>query len=126
MKIVQFDHIVLTVQSIPLTVAFYEKVFGLQHVVFEGQHHALHFGSQKINLHSAGNEYQPHAQKPLPGSADFCFVAPGSIEDVVKHLRLQDVEIEQGPVAQTGAAGMMMSVYFRDPDGNLIEIACYQ
>jgi catechol 2,3-dioxygenase-like lactoylglutathione lyase family enzyme len=125
MQSLRIDHVVLTVKDVPITVAFYERVVGLRHVVFDWQFHALQFGSQKINLHPAGNEYVPHACKPQPGSEDLCFVASGTIEDVTTNLRLQCVEIEHGPVQQTGAAGEMMSVYFRDPDGNLIEIACY-
>jgi catechol 2,3-dioxygenase-like lactoylglutathione lyase family enzyme len=125
MKILRIDHIVLTVKDIPITVAFYERVLGLQHVIFDGHYHALHFGSQKINLHPAANEYPPHADKPLPGSGDLCFIASGRIEDVIKNLQLQGVDIEHGPVPQIGAAGKMMSVYFRDPDRNLIEVACY-
>jgi catechol 2,3-dioxygenase-like lactoylglutathione lyase family enzyme len=126
MKVEQLDHIVLTVRNIPATLAFYERVLGLRHVIFDEQYHALHFGSQKINLHTSGNEYQPHAQKPLPGSGDFCFVVSGPVVSVVKNLRLEGVEIEHGPVPQTGAAGKMVSVYFRDPDGNLVELACYR
>lgn len=126
MTIVQIDHVVLTVKDIPRSVAFYQRVLGLQHVLFEGHYHALHFGSQKINLHPAGNEYQPHARKPIPGSGDLCFIASGPIEDVTEYLRLQGIDIEQGPVPQVGALGEMMSVYFRDPDENLIEVACYR
>ena len=126
MKILQIDHIVLTVKDIPRSVDFYERVLGLRHMIFEGQLHALHFGSQKINLHQAGNEFQPHARKPAPGSADLCFIASGSLEDVIDQLRLSGVDIEHGPVPQTGATGEMTSVYFRDPDENLIEVACYR
>lgn len=79
---------------------------------------------RKLICTPAGNEYQPHAQKPVPGSGDLCFIASGQVEDVISRLRLQGVEREQGPVPQTGATGAMMSVYFRDPDENLIEIAC--
>lgn len=126
MNIINIDHVVLTVKSISGTVAFYEKILGLQHVIFDGEYHALHFGAQKINLHAAGNEYQPHARTPVPGSGDLCFIASGRIEDVVNELRLQGVDIEHGPVPQTGAAGDMVSVYFRDPDENLVEVACYR
>jgi catechol 2,3-dioxygenase-like lactoylglutathione lyase family enzyme len=124
MDILQLDHVVLTVRSIPMTVDFYEKVLGLRHMIFDGHYHALHLGSQKINLHPVGNENDPHAHTPVPGSGDLCFIASGRIEDVISELRLQGVEIEQGPVPQTCAAGEMMSVYFRDPDKNLVEVAC--
>jgi catechol 2,3-dioxygenase-like lactoylglutathione lyase family enzyme len=97
MKILQIDHLVLTVKDIEVTIAFYVRVLGLNHVIFDGHYHALHFGSQKINLHPAGNEYQPHAHTPVPGSGDLCFVASARIEDVMTELRLQGVEIEHGP-----------------------------
>jgi catechol 2,3-dioxygenase-like lactoylglutathione lyase family enzyme len=125
MTILQIDHLVLTVKDIEVALAFYTRVMGLNHVIFDGHYHALHFGSQKINLHPAGNEYQPHARTPVPGSGDLCFIASGRIEDVITELRLRGVEIEYGPVPQTGATGRMRSVYFRDPDENLIEVACY-
>lgn len=125
MTILQIDHLVLTVKDIDVSVAFYKRVLGLNHVIFDGHCHALHFGVQKINLHPAGNEYQPHARAPVPGSADLCFIASGRIEDVISELRLRGVEIENGPTPQTGATGEMRSVYFRDPDENLVEVACY-
>jgi catechol 2,3-dioxygenase-like lactoylglutathione lyase family enzyme len=125
MNIGQIDHVVLTVKNIDRTVEFYIRILGFNHATFDGHRHALHFGSQKINLHSAGNEYQPHASNPLPGSGDFCFIAAGQIEDVISELRQHGIQIEEGPVRQTGATGEMMSVYFRDPDENLIEVACY-
>lgn len=121
----QIDHLALTVKDVEVAVAFYTRVLGLKHVIFDGQYHALHFGSQKINLHPAGHEYQPHARRPVPGSGDLCFIASGRIEDVITELRLRGVEIECGPVPQTGATGEMRSVYFRDPDENLVEVACY-
>jgi len=125
MTILQIDHLVVTVKDIEVTVAFYTRVLRLNHVIFDGHYHALHFGSQKINLHPAGNEYQTHARTPVPGSEDLCFIASGRIEDVITELRLRGVEIEYGPVPQTGATGGMRSVYFRDPDENLVEVACY-
>jgi catechol 2,3-dioxygenase-like lactoylglutathione lyase family enzyme len=125
MNILQIDHVVLTVKDISATVSFYERVLGMQHVIFEERYHALHFGSQKINLHPAGNEYTPHAARPLPGSGDICFVSSGQIEEITAKLRREGIVVEYGPVAQTGARGEMVSVYFRDPDMNLIEVACY-
>lgn len=125
MTILQIDHLVLTVKDIQVSVAFYTRVLGLNHVIFDGHYHALHFGSQKINLHPAGHEYQPHARTPVPGSADLCFIASGRIQNVITELRLRGVEIESGPMPQTAATGKMRSVYFRDPDENLVEIACY-
>jgi catechol 2,3-dioxygenase-like lactoylglutathione lyase family enzyme len=84
---------------------------------------ALSFGTQKINLHQYRREFEPKAKRPTPGSADLCFVTSISISDVVEHLRECGVELLEGPVQRTGAAGPIMSVYFRDPDGNLIEVS---
>jgi catechol 2,3-dioxygenase-like lactoylglutathione lyase family enzyme len=95
-------------------------------VEFDGGRKALWFGAQKINLHEAGNEFEPKAGTPRAGSADLCFVARGSLEDVVTHLMACDVEIIHGPVRKEGALGTMKSVYFRDPDANLIEVSSYR
>ena len=124
-KLAGIDHLVLTVRDIPRTIEFYERVLGMRHVVFEGTFDALHFGSQKINLHPFRAEYLPHADIPAPGTGDMCLVCDGTIEEVVRDLATHGVEIELGPVEQTGAIGSMNSVYIRDPDKNLIELACY-
>ena len=126
MRIASIDHLVLTVRNIPRTVEFYKRVLGMEHVVFEGNFNALHFGSQKINLHPFRAEYLPHADIPAPGTGDMCLVCEGEIAEVVRDLATHGVEIEVGPVEQTGARGLMTSVYIRDPDRNLVEIACYQ
>jgi len=125
-RIASIDHLVLTVRDIPRTVEFYQRVLGMEHVVFEGNFNALHFGNQKINLHPFRAEYLPHADIPAPGTGDICLVCEGQIEEVVRDLAAQGVVIEVGPVEQTGARGLMNSVYIRDPDRNLVEIACYQ
>jgi len=125
-RIASIDHLVLTVRNIPRTVEFYKRVLGMEHVVFEGNFNALHFGSQKINLHPFRAEYLPHADIPAPGTGDMCLVCEGEIAEVVRDLATHGVEIEVGPVEQTGARGLMTSVYIRDPDRNLVEIACYQ
>jgi catechol 2,3-dioxygenase-like lactoylglutathione lyase family enzyme len=75
MKIVGLDHVVLTVRDLDRTIAFYERVLGFQHVVFEGRYNALHFAAQKINLHPYRNEYEPHAAVTLPGTGD-CALSP--------------------------------------------------
>jgi catechol 2,3-dioxygenase-like lactoylglutathione lyase family enzyme len=124
-KIERLDHVVLTVSDMSSTINFYERVLGMRHVIFDDHYNALHFGDQKINLHPYRAEYKPHAYLPAPGTADVCFIGVGSIEDVVAHLKREGVSIEVGPVDQTGAMGSMRSVYFRDPDRNLIEVACY-
>jgi catechol 2,3-dioxygenase-like lactoylglutathione lyase family enzyme len=84
---------------------------------------ALAFGQQKINLHEAGREFEPKAQRPTPGSADLCFITSVPLKDVMAHLRANEVTIIEGPVQRTGATGTLLSVYFRDPDGNLIEVS---
>jgi len=124
-KVASIDHLVLTVRDMSRTIEFYERILGMRHVVFEGKFNALHFGSQKINLHPFRAEYLPHADIPAPGTGDMCLVCDGGIEEVVRDLAAQSVEIEVGPVEQTGARGAMTSVYIRDPDKNLIELACY-
>jgi catechol 2,3-dioxygenase-like lactoylglutathione lyase family enzyme len=86
---------------------------------------ALSFGEQKINLHQYGKEFEPKAKKPTPGSADLCFVTAVPVSQVIEHLRANGVEVLEGPVPRTGAVGAITSVYFRDPDGNLIEVSNY-
>jgi len=125
-KVASIDHVVLTVRDISRTIEFYQRVLGMRHVVFEGKFNALHLGTQKINLHPFRAEYLPHADIPAPGTGDMCLVCDGEIEEVVQELMRYGVEIEVGPVEQTGARGSMSSVYIRDPDKNLIELACYR
>jgi catechol 2,3-dioxygenase-like lactoylglutathione lyase family enzyme len=126
MKIDRLDHLVLTVRNIDATIAFYVEVFGMQSVSFSANRHALVFGQQKINLHSVDAPPKPHAAHPTPGSADLCFIASMPISDVVAHLDNVGVPVEQGPVSRTGALGSITSVYFRDPDENLLEVSCYE
>ena len=122
MRIRSLDHIVLTCADPEATVAFYERV-GMQREEFGGGRLALRFGDQKLNLHQAGAEFQPHAATPLPGTGDLCLLVDGSIEAVVEHLGEVGIAIEEGPVDRTGAVGPLRSVYVRDPDGNLMEFA---
>ncbi len=120
----RIDHVVLTVFDLDRTLAFYERVLGMKPVTFKGRR-ALAFGRQKINLHLFGREFEPKALKPAPGSMDLCFITEKPLEDVIAHLRACDVAIIEGPVPRTGATGALRSVYFRDPDGNLVEVANY-
>jgi catechol 2,3-dioxygenase-like lactoylglutathione lyase family enzyme len=122
MRIRSLDHIVLTCADPEATIAFYERV-GMQREEFGGGRLALRFGDQKLNLHQAGAEFQPHAATPLPGTGDLCLLVDGPIEAVVEHLGNVGIAIEEGPVDRTGAVGPLRSVYVRDPDGNLAEFA---
>ena len=125
MKIDRLDHLVLTVRDIEASISFYEKVLGMRAITFGEGRRALTFGQQKINLHSSLEPVAPHALNPLPGSADLCLIAATPIDEAIAHLRAQGVAIEAGPVPRTGALGAIVSVYFRDPDGNLIEVSNY-
>lgn len=126
MEIDRIDHIVITAQDVQRTIDFYTRVMGMQAVTFGEGRRALSFGRQKINLHQAGREYEPKALKPVPGSLDLCFITDTPLEQVIAHLKANGVAIAEGPVPKTGALGPMMSVYFRDPDGNLIEVSNYE
>lgn len=121
----RLDHLVLTVADIERSCAFYERVLGFRTVTFGAGRKALQFGAQKFNLHQAGQEYEPKAERPTPGSADLCLLTHQGIAEVIGALAAAAVPIEEGPVARTGAAGPITSVYIRDPDRNLIEIATY-
>ncbi len=121
----RIDHIVLTVFDIERTIAFYSRVLGMEPVTFAGGRRGLAFGRQKLNLHQAGREFEPKALAPAPGAIDLCFVASTALEEVIEALKENGVVIIEGPVDRTGALGPMKSVYFRDPDGNLIEVSNY-
>ena len=94
-------------------------------VTFADNRRALSFGGQKINLHQYGNEFSPKAYKPTPGSADVCFVTSVPLSDVISHLASCGIAVLDGPVERTGGRGTILSVYFRDPDMNLIEVSNY-
>ncbi len=123
MNIDRLDHLVRTVRDIGKTCDFYANVLGMEVVTFGGGRKALHFGRQKINLHEAGKEFEPKALRPTPGSADLCLITKTPLDQVIRHVQAHGVAIEEGPVERTGATGKIRSVYLRDPDGNLIEIA---
>jgi catechol 2,3-dioxygenase-like lactoylglutathione lyase family enzyme len=122
-QVESLDHLVLTVGDLDAALEFYSSVLGMRVVTFGENRKALAFGRQKINLHLAGRELEPKAAVPVPGSADLCFLTVERLENVVDHLRSLGVPVIQGPVRRTGATGPIRSVYIRDPDGNLIEIA---
>ena len=124
-QIDRIDHIVLTVAHIEATCRFYARVLGMKRIEFGNGRIALAFGRQKINLHRAEHEFEPKARQALPGSADFCLIASTPIEALVEHLSACGVPIDEGPVNKAGALGAIRSVYFRDPDGNLVEVSNY-
>jgi catechol 2,3-dioxygenase-like lactoylglutathione lyase family enzyme len=123
MKIDSLDHLVLTVKDIDATASFYSKVLGMDIITFADDRKALFFGVQKINLHQHRKEFEPKALRPMPGSADLCFITSVPLAEVVLHLSSCNVAIIEGPVQRTGATGPILSVYFRDPDMNLIEVS---
>lgn len=121
----RLDHFVLTVADVERSVAFYEAVLGMATQRDPGRPVSVHFGHQKINLHQIGRTIDPRAKAPTAGSGDLCLIAATPIDDVVRHLQNQAIEIEVGPIERTGATGPILSVYFRDPDENLIEVSRY-
>ena len=123
MEISNLDHLVLTVKDIEETIFFYESVLGMKKEEFKEDRVALKYGSQKINLHEVGKEFAPKASKPVPGSADLCFITITPLSEAIDHVKKCGVEIIHGPVERTGANGPILSFYFRDPDKNLIEVA---
>ncbi|MGA8259284.1 MAG: VOC family protein [Arenicellales bacterium] len=125
MNIERFDHVVLTVKDVDATCAFYSRVLGMKVSTFAGDRKALSFGNQKINLHQHGREFEPKAKHPVPGSADLCLITAVPMAEVLDHLRASGVDILEGPVRRTGAMGPITSVYFVDPDGNLLEVSNY-
>ena len=125
MKIDSIDHLVLTVQDIDATCAFYGEALGMKVVTFGEDRKALAFGSQKINLHQHGREFEPKAHRPTPGSGDLCLITSVALPEVIAHLEACGVDLIEGPVKRSGAAGTLLSVYFRDPDLNLIEVSNY-
>ncbi|MER8375351.1 VOC family protein [Mesorhizobium sp. M1338] len=119
------DHFVLTVASLEVTCDFYQSVLGFERIDTPGRPTALAFGTQKINVHEVGRTFEPKAKAPTPGSGDFCLIADRPLAEVSTRLAANGVVVELGPVERVGARGPMMSVYFRDPDGNLVEVSEY-
>ncbi|MEM8804700.1 MAG: VOC family protein [Cyanobacteria bacterium P01_G01_bin.38] len=123
LRLSRLDHLVLTVRDIEATCQFYTQILGMALITFGENRKALQFGQQKINLHPAGQEFEPKAQSPAPGSADLCFLTQTRLDEVVTHLKANNIPILEGPIQRTGTIGPILSVYIRDPDGNLLEIA---
>lgn len=120
------DHLVLTVKNIEKTIAFYSTVLGMREITFGDNRKALQFGNQKINLHNAEQPIAPHAYRPTPGSADICFITDLSMTQIIDQLNTHKIKIIQGPIERMGAITQLISVYFQDPDKNLIELSTQQ
>ncbi|MCL4743980.1 MAG: VOC family protein [Burkholderiaceae bacterium] len=125
----RIDHLVLTVADIAATTRFYERALGMKAEFFRGPEgqprHALLFGQQKINLQDRDTDTPTKAAAPTFGSGDFCLIAALPLDEVIAHLAREAIALEAGPVARRGALGALRSIYFRDPDGNLVEVAEY-
>ena len=120
------DHVVLTTRDLSSCLHFYSQILGMKFEKFETPTEtriALKFGDQKINVHEWGREFTPRAHVAAPGTLDLCFVASVSLEKVIEKLQQSNVKIIEGPVMKTGATSKIRSVYVRDPDLNLVEIA---
>ncbi|MCU7932098.1 MAG: VOC family protein [Candidatus Thiodiazotropha sp. (ex Codakia rugifera)] len=126
MNISNIDHIVLTVKDIDVTLEFYESVLGMAVETFGEDRVALKFGNKKINLHKHGHEFEPKAKTPTPGSGDLCFITETELKVAMAHVKSKGIVILEGPVSRTGATGPIVSFYFRDPDGNLVEVANHE
>ena len=126
MKVDRLDHLVLTVKDVNASIRFYTTVLCMEEITFGMGRKALAFGDQKINLHEQDRPIKPCAMHPTPGSADLCFITDTPVSTIAGHLRSCRVEIVEGPAERTGAAGPIRSIYFRDPDGNLIEVSNYK
>lgn len=125
MQIDRIDHFVLTVRDIAATCAFYTTALGMTVETFGEGRTALRFGRQKINLHEAGREFEPKADRPTPGGGDFCLITTTPLAEVVRHLESAGIAIEEMPSRRTGATGPITSIYLRDPDRNLVEVSNY-
>ena len=127
MKLSGLDHLVLSVADVAVTVGFYQDFLGMVSERFTpadgSERWALKFGVQKINLHQVGSEFEPKAMRATAGSADLCFLTEVAVADWQVHLTEQGIEVIEGPVQRTGANGAIVSIYLRDPDGNLLEIS---
>lgn len=126
MKIDHLDHLVLTVKNVEATCDFYRIILNMEVQEFGNGRKALRFGNQKINLHQVGKEIEPKAAHPTSGSGDICFITLDPLEELLPVLIRHNIPIlEGGIVTRTGAIGPIKSIYFRDPDENLIEISNY-
>jgi len=124
-KLDRLDHFALTVRDVDQTCAFYENVLGMARESFGEGRVPLRFGRHKININPNPSEIVRKAAVPVPGSSEFCLVAAAPLDEFIQHLSDCGVDIEYGPEETFGAEGTICSICFRDPDGNLIEVASY-
>ena len=122
------DHVVMTVKDINKSIHFYSSILNMELIEFvstsdTSQRKSLKFGDQKINLHEVEKPFKPHANNPMPGSLDICFISEKDLDEWVLTFNQHNIDIEDGPVLKTGANGPIKSIYIRDPDQNLIEIS---
>ena len=125
MKVKSIDHFVITTHNIDKSIAFYQDLLGMKHVEKDGRH-AFIFGRQKINIHAKKGEFQPAALHPEYGSQDFCLIVEEDVESIKKEIEKKGYPIVEGVVKRHGAQGDINSLYLRDPDGNLVELANYR
>ncbi|MFF2093831.1 VOC family protein [Paenibacillus sp. NPDC058174] len=125
MEILRFDHLVLTVKDVEASCRFYGDVLGMKIITFGQGRKAAKFGQQKINFQQLGEEIDPKAKTPTPGSGDFCIITSDSIRSILDQLNTHGAKVELGPVERSGALGPIQSIYVRDPDENLVEISSY-
>jgi catechol 2,3-dioxygenase-like lactoylglutathione lyase family enzyme len=123
MRVMQLDHLVLTVKDIGKTVSFYTEVLGMRARAFGNGRTALHFGNQKLNLHPTDRVLDPNVKHATPGSADICFLVDEPVDDWMRHLSRHGIRVILGPVERTGARGQLRSIYIYDPDENLVELS---
>lgn len=126
MPVTGIDHVVCTVSDLDAAIDFYERLPGVEHVTYGDDRHALQCGDQKINLHEAGDPIEPRAPEAEPGDSDLCLLTDAPAGDLRAEIEGAGLEVELGPVERTGARGTLTSVYLRDPDGSLIEVATYE
>lgn len=124
MHIQEIDHLVITTRDLKKCLHFYGDILGMQ-VDCSNSRYAVTFGTQKFNIHTRKAEFLPAAANPTCGSLDFCLEVSGDISAVKQEIERKGCSIEEGPVVRHGAKGEMMSIYLRDPDGNLVELCSY-
>jgi catechol 2,3-dioxygenase-like lactoylglutathione lyase family enzyme len=122
-QIQHIDHVVMTVENVEITINWYLRVLGVKSAAFGDGRKALLLNKQKINLHQKGAEFEPKALHTTPGSLDICLIAATPLAALMEHLKKERVAIEKGPIKRNGATGLITSIYIRDPDKNLLEIA---